>query len=559
MAGKIQIVVDAQDLETAYAPSRAPASPPWWLPILLAMPALIPLVNSIYAARRWGLVATGFIQIDQASYYAEARQFFDRGFHLLYSNPYAGYDAPRIYFQPHFLLLGCFQQLGLRPSITWIIFSFAGSLFAAFVGVYFYREVVGWRTPAQKLGLFCFFWGGGILVLVGLFYAAHVGQFDATTVLHFEPGPARGWWMLNFGRNLVYGPTEAYYHSLVLLCMLFLLRRRFGVAIALAALLSLSHPFTGVEVCLILLAYLVIERLYGDKSVKPVYIAAGVAVFCFHIWYYLFFLNQFAEHRILQHQWELLGLRRSWFYPASTFLPALFIVGVLAAARLWRWPGFQQVIRDRRNRLFLLWFLVIFAFTQHYRIMRPIQPVHFAHGYDWIALFFLGAPLLLTLLDRLLSIQVSWLRVLALSALLLLFLSDNLFWFATFVNPNASQAILLTEEQKEVLDWLGRTAVPPDMVVTADPLLGYLVSTYTRARSWTGNMASTPNFDLRTRETQEAFQDGVILPVWQKMHVFYVHPSQYRGWRPPANAQEVFRDARYDVWECPAIDASKAE
>lgn len=134
--------------------------PPWWLPVLLAIPAIIPLVNSLYTARLKGLVATGFIQVDQASYMAEARQYFDEGFHLLYGNPYAGYGAPRIYFQPHFFLLGCFQQLGLDPGVTWAIYSLIGSLFTAFVGFYFYRSVVGWRTRAEKLGLLCFFWEG---------------------------------------------------------------------------------------------------------------------------------------------------------------------------------------------------------------------------------------------------------------------------------------------------------------------------------------------------------------------------------------------------------------
>jgi hypothetical protein len=271
----------------------------------------------------------------------------------------------------------------------------------------------------------------------------------------------------------------------------------------------------------------------------------------------LFFLNRFAEHRILQRQWELLGLSRSWFYPPSTFLPALFLVGVLATARLWLWPGFRKVIQDPRDRLFLVWFFIIFAFTQHNHIMRPIQPVHFAHGYDWIALFFLGAPVLMTSLKRLLNIRVSWLRVLALSAFLLLFLSDNIFWFATFLSPQASQAVMVTKEQKEVLNWLGPAAVPPDMVVTADPLLGYLVSTYTRVRSWAGIAASTPYFQQRVLESQQAFHGGVILPAWTTMRVFYIQRSfQDAGWKPPQNASNVFHNAQYDVWECPAKSSS---
>jgi hypothetical protein len=542
--------VQSPTLRKSSARSREAGSPAWWVPVVLAVPALIPLVTSILVARARGLIATGFIEIDQPYYFANAREYFDQGFHFLYGNPYASYDTPRIYFQPHFLLLGCFQQLGLDPGLTWVLFGIVGLLFGAFVAVRIYREVVGWRSSAEKLGLLCFFWGGGILTLVGFVYAAVVGKLDIPTVLHFDPGPSRGWWMLNFGRNLVYGPTEAYYHGVFLLSMLFLIWRRFSVAIALAALLSLSDPWTGIESSLIVAVYLAVERFYGDESVKPVHLASSGALFCMHVWYYLFFLNQFADHRAVQKLRELQGISRSWFYPPSTFLPALFIVGILATVRLRRWPGFRQVMQNPRNRLFLVWFFIVFGITQHYRVMRPIQPIHFAHGNDWIPLFFLGAPVLLSLLERLLTIEIPSLRVPAIAALLVFFLSDNIFWFATFLRPITSEAVLITREQKEVLNWLGRTAAPPDMVVTADTMLGYLVSTYTRVRSWAGYGASTPNFEQRTLESRQAFQGNVILPAWTAMHVFYIQRSSVdTGWKPPVGSKEVFRDASYAVWE----------
>ena len=103
-------------------------------------------------ARARGLVATGFIQTDQPYYFAQAREFFDEGFRLLYGNPYAGYDTPRLYFQPHLFLIGCFQQLGLDPGIIWVFFSILGALFAAFAGVSLYREVVGWRSLDSSPG-----------------------------------------------------------------------------------------------------------------------------------------------------------------------------------------------------------------------------------------------------------------------------------------------------------------------------------------------------------------------------------------------------------------------
>jgi hypothetical protein len=525
--------------------------------VLLATPAFIPLLNSIIVAHQRSLIATGFIQYDQPAYVAIAREYFDQGFHFFYNNPYADYDMPRIYFQPHLFLLGFLQQLGIDPGALWVAFSGVGTLFAAFVAVRFYGEVIGLRGPAEKLGLLCFFWGGGVAALIGFVHALVIGKVTVAAIFQFDPG--RGWWVLNFGRNLVYGPTEAYYHGVFLLCMLFLVQRRFGLAIALAALLSLSHPYTGIELSLIVVAYLLIERLNGDRSVTLFHLAGSNAVFCFHVWYYLFFLNRFADHRAVQSQIELIGITESWFYPPRTFIPALLIVGVLAIARLWRWPGFRQVVRDPKNRLFLVWFIVVFGITQHYHFMRPIEPIHFARGYDWTALFFLGAPLLVSLLERLLraNIKIPAMRLLPILAFLAFMLSDNLIWFASFMRPSASKAVLVTTQQREVLNWLARSAEPRDMVVTADPTLGYLVSTYTRVRSWAGHPLNTPHFEQRALESRQAFQDEILLPAWSQMRVFYVQRRQVDlRWRHPARSMEVFRNADYSIWDSPGLNPS---
>src|SRR5262249_6683750 len=79
---------------------------------------------------------------------------------------------------------------------------------------------------------------------------------------------------------------------------------------------------------------------------------------------------------------------------------ALFIVGWLAVARLVRRPGLRAALEDGRVRLFAVCFLVVFALTQHNLLIKPRQPIHFAHGYDWVALFFIDAPALVSILER---------------------------------------------------------------------------------------------------------------------------------------------------------------
>lgn len=277
------------------------------------------------------------------------------------------------------------------------------------------------------------------------------------------------------------------------------------------------------------------------------HLASSMSIIFLHLGYYMVFLNRFQDHREVVNQFESL---RWAIYQPHTFVPALFIVGILALARLSRWPGIRQLWQDRRNRLFLLWFLVVFGLTQHYRVMKAVQPIHFAHGYDWIALFSLCAPLLLALLDRLLTIQPAWLGRLAVLVFLMVLLSDNIVWFGTFLGRHSTRSdISLSKDQKEILGWLDRSSRPPDIVVWDDAMMSYLVSTYTPVRGWVGHHLNTPLADERWLEVQRAFLQGAIVPAWENRHLFYVFDRDSDS-KPPTDASEVFHNARYDIWEC---------
>ena len=480
-----------------------------------------------------------------AYYMANARECFDRGFHLLYGNPYAGYETPRIYFQPQTLLLGCLVRAGLDPGVAFDLFGLATIVFATVVAIRFYREVTGLETTAKKIGLVCFFWGGGALTLAGIVHAVAAGHLHRLDLWNFDP--AYGWWMLNFGRNLVY-PTEAYYHGLFLLTLLFLVRRKTAPALVCSLLLSLSHPFSGLSLALILVAYSAWELILGSGAVRPAMLVGAIAIVVAHFAYYRVFPDRFVDHRNLRDQWAL-----PWLYEPRTYLPALLIVGTLAALRVWRWPGLRAVLKDSRNRLFLVWFAVVFALSQHNLLMKPFQPIHFAHGYDWMALFFLSAPLLIAILDRLLAISSARLRLCALGSLLLLFLFDNATWLGTFLSSREDPPtpLALTHSEWAVLEWLDENAVQGSMVVCDDPLVSYLVSTYTPIRSWAGHMPNTPSFDQRQKEVTEAFRDGHILQKWEAMPTYYV-PMRVDDWHPPANVTGLYHNEEFTIFGPPA-------
>jgi hypothetical protein len=529
------------------APAEAPRDPgssiPWQVPLLLSLPAFFPLGYTCWSAWAKGLVPTGFAQIDMASYVANAREHFDQGFQWTYGNPYAPYGTPAIYFQPQTFLLGILQKIGLGPGVALNLFGLAAVAFAAIVAARLYEEVVGWRTTAQKLGLVCFFWGGGLLSLWGLAFGLLTGAPLVKASLLFDP--MDGWWMLNFGRNLVY-PTEAYYHGVFLLAILMLIRRRLGAALALAALLSASHPFSGLTLALVLTAYAAIETILKSGAASVRFLGGALAILLCHLGYYQVFLNRFEDHRVLRAQWEL-----DWPYMFWTFFPALYLVGTFAFVRLSRWKNLLSALQDSRMRLFLVLFVVIMGLTHHDLLIKPVQQIHFAHGYDWIALFFLGAPGLLQILTRTLPVPSNawhtkvW-RTAAVALFLLLMTSDNLFWFASFRDASVQHyGIALQTDERDALGWLGQHAEPPALVVSTSTDINYLTSTYTRVRSWSGHDLNTPHAAQRKKEVQQVFQGGKPLPVPNP--IYYV-PRRDLQWTPPEGAYQVYENAGYEIW-----------
>lgn len=526
------------------APPQRPAPSPtrkWttWAVVLLALPALIPLVGAVIVPLLHNRLPTGFIEYDLPSYHAEGRAYFDRGFHLTYSNPYAGYNSPRIYFQPHTFLLGLLQQLGLDPGVTFNIFGLMALFFASAAAVLFYVEVVGIDTRSKKLALICFFWGGGIFTLWGVARALfRMHRFSAI----FEVEPTYGWWMLNFGRNLVY-PTEAFYHGLFLFSLWALARKRPALCLALAAVACISHPFTGLTLILILIAWSAIELLLRSGAASLKFLIGAMVIGALHLGYYMVWLNRFADHKAVQQNFQ-----KAWIYPPKVFIGALILVGCLA---IWQVASSRfRGLRDSPVRLFAVWFVVVFALTQHNLVMRhPLQPIHFAHGYDWTALFFLGAPVLIAIFDFILKMPRPLARNAALALVLGLFLLDNAAWLLK-IAINNEYLVSLTKNQSAALSWLSHNAKAGDLIVCHDQLLSYLVATYTPALSWQGHEHNTPFIDQRHDEIERVFNQGHALPNWNRHGVFYVSPAT---WVPPAGLSltERYANSDFAIWATP--------
>jgi hypothetical protein len=182
-------------------------------------------------------------------------------------------------------------------------------------------------------------------------------------------------------------------------------------------------------------------------------------------------------------------------------------------------------------------------------VMHPIQPIHFAHGYDWAALFFLGVPALIALLDHILKMPRPLARNAALALVLGLFLLDNAAWLVK-IAINNEYLVSLTKNQSATLSWLSQNAKAGDLIVCHDQLLSYLVATYTPALSWQGHEHNTPYMDQRHEEVERVFNQGQSLPEWKRHGVFYVSPA---AWKPPAGLSltERYANGDFAIWATP--------
>src|ERR1700733_2603793 len=131
-------------------------------------------------------------------------------------------------------------------------------------------------------------WGGGVVFLAGLvqfgFSGAPWWQLWYTS---FAFDPFDGYWFLNPVRN-VYFPTESFCHVIFYAAVLLVIRARYGWAAATMALMSASHPFTGLELLLVIGSYAALERLVDRAGTPPLwFLMLTFGLLLLHLGYYV--------------------------------------------------------------------------------------------------------------------------------------------------------------------------------------------------------------------------------------------------------------------------------
>ncbi len=446
--------------------------------------------------------ATGFIQYDQPYYVANGRAAFERGDGLRYPNPSdSNPDAPVIYF--HWLpwTLGlAVSKLGFEPGVAYSLLT-AGLL-----------PVFGWltwlmvcrRATSRRMTiLFLALWSGGMLSLLGLLKGMVTGLSWSDAVFEFDP--TEGLWFLNWGRNTVYG-IEITYHCFVAASWLFVLRQQHWLALLCAGLLGLTHPWSGLELLLMLNAWMLLEAIRHRSGRSYMHLGTAMCLIILLLGYYKLWLPQFPSHAALQANWSL-NWRAEW----STILYAYSPVALLGIMHLMG-RGFRL---SRDEQFLAVAAAVAFGLTIHDRILpRPVQPLHFSRGYIWMPLFLIAVPQIQKLLAAIADFPAARRRI-VFGTLMLLACFDNLAFTVTHsiwqYNGSGPEGFYLADEDRQVLAVLNQQT--PNQVIFCESLdFSYLMTTYAPVRPWLCHKFNTPDYVQRQKDLHWAILSNSIEP-----------------------------------------------
>ena len=483
----------------------------WRLAFILTSPILIFFGGYLFN-HSGNLIPTGFIQYDNVSYIAYAKQYLDSDvFHLQYSNPFGDQAQMPIYFQPQTLFFALLLKLGIPPSWILITFAIICSVICFKLVIAIYDHLIK-KDKYRILSIWLFAWGGGLLVLAGmvLHFFLNTGKNFVDDLFIVDPG--YGWWGLNLGRSLFFS-CEAYYHALFLGCIFCLLRRKWVASSILMFVLLLSHPFSGLELIGIVSFWIFIELIIDGRALPRGFVLAVIFCLALYIYYYFFYLNQFADHRSVANQYSL-----KWRLGLYRIIPAYGLVGVLTIFAIHK-EKFRKFFQTSSNRFFLCWFIVAFLLANHDLFIKARQPIHFTRGYIWTSLFLLGLPALQQL-DT--SIKTKFHR-LGLIFLTILFFLDNLTWIFLHVTTPATQpdSGYIDSEQEQIFKVLNRECTDRTLLISNDGNISYLSTVYTKAYPWLSHPFTTP-FVTDKKIAYDAFiKNGQIDTSWMGRPVIF--------------------------------------
>lgn len=461
------------------------------------------LFLSVYIVHFMGPgIPTGFLGHDMAYYSANGRAVFERGNGFVGPNPFdPSPDAPAIYFHWLTWLLGFGNvHLGIEPGMLFCGVGLVASIAFSWFTLLLVEAVLPDSRFRCPLFLFVM-WGGGVLCLTQLCLNLSAHQPLTNDLFYFDP--SGGLWVLNWGRNSIY-PTEAVYHAIAAATWLAVVCHRRAQVLLGAALLATTHPFSGLQLLLMLTVWFGALSFLRPRRINLLMVVTLAGMLSLFLWYYFIYLPSFAQHRALQEVWSL-----PWLLPVSSMLLAY---GPLAFFALYR--VFSERLRLPESAwFFVTCFLVSLLLVKHEWFIAPRQPLHFTRGYVWAPLCFLALPLLQKALLRLREGAPA----LAFGAVFLvgagLAISDNISFVARWWSWG-KVGWSLTADEVATFNWMRRNDLR-GVLLCPNEKLGNLAVIYTHARSYFAHPFNTPEFQRRVNECNEWLDGGKPGPWFQ--------------------------------------------
>lgn len=492
----------------------------WCWAVLLTIPLLW-----LYGAHFFGHDAqhhpSGMLQSENTLYLIAAKTYQQGESVFAYRYPLDdSTNSPAIFFQvPQFLLGYAMKWIPIDPGILLCLFGLVFTVICFRWVIRILDEVFPGQRSVFWVGLL-FTWGGGLLSVLGALI--HLAVYRNTGLWNdhlFLLDPGDGWWCLNFGRSFIY-PMEAFYHACFVGAIWQLLKRKYGTFLLLSLVLTFSHPYTSTELLVIAAAWILLEfsylktKIVSKKGILFLVIALAVQAF-----YYGYFLRQFEVSRIISQQVAL-----DWSYKIWNFLPAYILVWMLSFWAIRNTTLLKNHLSDYRNRLFLCWGIMAFLLSVHGFAIKPVQPLHYTRGYVYAGFFLFGASVLVNIWSSTYLQKVVF-RMTILSAITLIFLSDNLIWCYQTARYNQT-GMLYSSSQKELFKRLekvpekGWVVGPPDQFETTAA-----IQLYTSLKGWYPHPILSFRKEYKLSSWSHLIQSQQLAPEWQSQPTYLYIPK----------------------------------
>jgi hypothetical protein len=500
-----------------------------------------------------GGVPTGIIWIDTAGYLSNIRESFDHGFSFFYANPSDPSPmSPKIYFQPQWILAGILWKIsGLSIGLSFVLFGFISAFFCIFFISKMIEHELQKDILKNKLLLLIAIWGGGLATLCGFAFGIYKHLTTDSTLFQwlFTFDQGGGWWFLNIGRNFIFS-QEAYYHAVFFFSLWQAQKANYRMSIIGAFLLATSSPFAGLGLVSVLFAWSFLEVVFWkNKKFPTYYMYSLLGVFVLIFAYYKGFLGLFDSHKAVESQYVFSSDDGRWLLKWYHMLPAYSLIGMFAIGRIRNVSLFTEFVKKPFNRLCLVWFSVTFILCNHeFLTLKPHQPVHFDRGYVFASLFFIGLPVLDSLLQYFFEKKRCFWGLLFLT----FFLTDNTIWF--YVNRHANYWKIYSSE-KILLDYLSQISPEKSFLVVPHYWqFGMLTTAFTPHRASVSHAANTPDYEKRKSELESFWNEHIVPTKWLKDNLLIVSPPDkdlnfIKEIFQPTHCIEVHDLLHYKVYE----------